>query len=185
MKILHVLILALFAFASAAHAQSPRAGKDPVDQARERGEKAPSIEGFWQDKARRILFARNAPPAYVYGAWTLLDPLDMYSLAKQIRRIGGGFELIEFQFEEEDFPVRVIGASEDSIEFIRTIRWSPCAMHHKCRLNGQELFCSLENLCREEGRVVLDMRGEERYERRAHCERIARRQGQGIPLRCQ
>lgn len=185
MKTLCLLILALFAFSTAAQDQSPRDGKDAVDKAWGRGATAPSIEGFWQDKARRILFARNAPPAYVYGAWNMLDPLDMYALAKQIRRTEGGFELIEFQFEAEDYPVRVLNAREDSIEFIRTPRWSTCAMHHKCRLNGEELFCSLENLCREGERVVLDWRGEERYERRAHCERIARRQGQGIPLRCQ
>ena len=109
----------------------------------------------------------------------------MYSLAKQIRRSGANFELIDFQYEEEDYPIRVINATEDSIEFVRTPRWSTCAMHHKCRLNGEELFCSKENLCREEGRNVVDWRGEERYVRRAHCERIARRQGQGIPLRCQ
>jgi len=185
MKALYLLMLALFAFSNAAHAQSPRDGTNPVDKAPDRGAKALTIEGFWQDKARRILFARNAPPAYAYGVWTTLNPQDMYALAKQIRWTGGGFELIEFQFEEEDYPIRVLNASEDSIEFVRTPRWSTCGMHHKCRLNGEELFCSLENLCREAGREVLDWRGEERYERRVHCERIARRQGQGIPLRCQ
>lgn len=185
MKTFCLLTLALFAFSTAAQAQSTRDGKDPVDKARDSGAKPPSIEGFWQDKSRRILFARNAPPAYAYGAWITLNPQDMYALAKQIRRIGAGFELIEFQFEAEDYHVRVLNAREDSIEFIRTPRWSTCAMHHKCRVNGEELFCSLENLCREGERVVMDWRGEERYERRAHCERIARRQGQGIPLRCQ
>ena len=181
MKTLYLLMLACLTFSTAVHAQSP----DPADSAQARGEKAPGIEGYWQDKARRILFARNAPPAYVYGTWALLDPRDMYALAKQIRRIGSGFELIEFQFEAEDYPVSVISAREDAIEFVRTPRWSACSMHHKCRLNGDELVCSLENLCREAGRDVLDWRGEEVYARRVHCERIGLRQGQGIPLRCQ
>lgn len=185
MKTLYPLMLALLTFSTAAHAQSPGGGQDPADRAQGRGEKAAGIEGYWQDKARRILFARNAPPAYVYGAWTALDPLDMYALAKQIRRTASGFELIEFQFEEEDYPVRVIDAREDRIEFVRSPMWSTCSMHHKCRLNGEELICSLENVCREAGRDVLDWRGEEVYARRAHCERIGRRQGQGIPLRCQ
>ncbi len=179
MKTLYLLMLAFLTFSTAAHAQAPGAGRD-ADGARS----AQSIEGYWQDKARRILFARNAPPAYAYGAWTTLDPQDMYALAKQIRKIAGGFELLEFQFEAEDYPVRVTGAAEDRIEFVRSPRWSTCSMHHKCRLNGEELICSLENLCREGGRDVLDWRGEEVYARRVHCERLGGRQGQVIPLRC-
>jgi hypothetical protein len=180
MKTLYLLMLAFLTFSIAAQAQAPGGGWDSVDRAR----KAQSIEGYWQDKARRILFARNAPPAYVYGTWTTLDPQDMYALAKQIRRTVGGFELLEFQFEAEDYPVRVTGAAEDRIEFVRSPRWSTCSMHHECRLNGEELICSLENLCREGGRDVLDWRGEEVYARRVHCERLGGRQGQGIPLRC-
>ena len=59
-----------------------------------------------------------------------------------------------------------------------------CAMHHSCRLDGEQLFCALENLCLENGREVLDWRGEERYVRRASCERDGRRQAQGIPVKC-
>ena len=68
MKTLCLLVLALFALSTAAHAQSPREGKNPIDKAQDRADKAHSIEGYWQDAARRILFARSAPPAYVYGA---------------------------------------------------------------------------------------------------------------------
>ena len=34
---------------------------------------AQSLEGYWQDTARRILFDRTAPPGYVYGQWNPLD----------------------------------------------------------------------------------------------------------------
>src|SRR5258708_4903279 len=34
---------------------------------------AQSIEGYWQDTERRILFSRDAPAGYVYGRWTALD----------------------------------------------------------------------------------------------------------------
>lgn len=44
-----------------------------------------SIEGYWQDTARRILFSTDAPPGYVYGGWTEIDPAQTYPSAKHIR----------------------------------------------------------------------------------------------------
>src|SRR5258706_9125837 len=31
--------------------------------------KGDSIEGYWQDSERRILFSKQAPPGYEYGHW--------------------------------------------------------------------------------------------------------------------
>ncbi|HEV8261414.1 MAG TPA: hypothetical protein VGR01_06805 [Burkholderiales bacterium] len=143
-----------------------------------------TIEGFWQDSARRILFARNAPPAYAYGGWTILDPQQTYPSAKQIRRSGSTFELLDLLYDKEEI-IQVLAASEDRIDFTRTSTWTGCSMRHKCTLQSDELFCALENTCREQGREVLDWRGEERYVRRANCERTDARQAQGIPVRCQ
>ena len=42
------------------------------------------------------------------------------------------------------------------------------------------MLCSLENSCRD----VVDWRGEERYVRRAGCERDGRRHTQRIPVKC-
>jgi hypothetical protein len=142
-----------------------------------------TIEGFWQDSARRILFSRNAPPSYEYGRWTTLDPQQTYPSAKLIRRSGSGFELLDLLYDQEEI-IQVLSASEDNIEFTRTSTWSGCSMRHKCSLQSEELYCALENICRAEGRDVLDWRGEERYVRRTSCERTDGRQAQGIPVRC-
>jgi hypothetical protein len=143
-----------------------------------------TIEGFWQDTARRILFSRDAPPAYAYGTWNALDQKQTYPAAKHIRRSGRGFELIDLLYDDEN-PIKVVSAKEDGIEFVRSTKSPACGMRHQCRLAGDELFCSLENICREGGRDdVLDWRGEERYARRALCERDGKRQAQGIPVWC-
>ena len=141
---------------------------------------AQTIEGYWQDTARRILFSPEAPPGYVYGQWTPLDQQQTYPSAKQIRRSGSGFDVVDLLYDDEE-AVKVVRASDDRIDFVRTNRLSSCAASHECRLeSGNQLFCSLETRCAE--RVVW--RGEERYARRASCERDGKRQAQGIPHRC-
>ena len=142
-----------------------------------------TIEGYWQDMARRITFAREAPPGYVYGGWTPLDPEQTYPSAKQIRKSGGTYELVDLLYDD-DYAIEIVRAREDGIEFVRTMKSSACAIHHSCRLNAEALYCSLENICQEGGGPVLDWRSEERYARRVICERDGRRQAQGIPVRC-
>ncbi len=144
---------------------------------------AQTIEGFWQDSERRILFDRRAPASYQYGAWTPLDQQQTYPSAKKIRNSGGRFELVDLLYDDEH-AIKVVGADDRAITFIRSAKFPACAMRHSCRLDGEQLFCALENLCLENGREVLDWRGEERYVRRASCERDGRRQAQGIPVRC-
>ena len=82
-----------------------------------------TIEGYWQDTARRILFSSNAPPGYEYGQWTALDQGQTYPSAKQIRRSGKGFELVELLYDDQE-AVKVLEASDAGIEFTRTSRWS-------------------------------------------------------------
>ena len=142
-----------------------------------------TIEGYWQDSARRILFSRNAPSNYVYGGWTVLDLQQTYPSAKQIWRSASTFQLADLLYDHEEV-IQIVAASEKNIDFTRTSTWSGCAMHHKCSLQSGELFCALENVCREQGVDVLDWRGEERYVRRTSCERTDGRQAQGIPVRC-
>ena len=142
-----------------------------------------TIEGFWQDAARRILFDRSAPPGYVYGGWNQLDPAQTYLQAKEIRKSAAGVELVDLLYDDEEI-IRVDKAGPRSIEFVRTTRWTGCSMRHQCALQADELLCSLENVCAVAGREVLDWRGEERYVRRASCERDGKRQAQGIPVRC-
>jgi hypothetical protein len=141
---------------------------------------AQTIEGYWQDTARRILFSTEAPPGYNYGQWTALDQEQTYPSAKQIRRLGGGFDLVDLLYDDEEV-VKVVRASDDGIEFVRTNTLSKCSARHECRLeSGDQLLCSLETRCAEK----LVWRGEERYARRASCERDGKRQAQGIPHRC-
>src|SRR5687768_1036455 len=98
-KLAAILLACVFSFP--AHAQST-AGK--------------TIEGYWQDTARRILFSADAPPSYVYGRWTALDQQQTYPAAKQIRRAGNRFELADLLYDDEEV-IEVIKASNDSIEF--------------------------------------------------------------------
>ena len=181
MKMLQILV-ALLILTATPHAEFAL-GADAKSSAMPDGQK--TIEGYWQDTARRILFARDAPPAYAYGNWTSLDPGQTYPTAKQIRRSGAGFELVDLLYDDEH-AISIVKATNQSIEFVRSTKFPACAMHHLCRLEGNndELFCSLEDVCREGGRDVLVWKGEERYARRAHCERDGRRQAQGIPHRC-
>ncbi len=148
------------------------------------GAQAQTIEGYWQDAARRILFDRSAPPSYVYGAWHPLDLDQTYPAAKAIRRSGEKYELVDLNFDEQ-YGIKIVAADEKSIRFVRTSSYPACAMHHSCRLDGeQQLLCALENRCQVDGREVLDWRGEERYVRRASCERDGKVQAQGIPVKC-
>src|SRR5215208_4551906 len=137
---------------------------------------AQSVEGYWQDTERRILFSADAPPGYVYGRWTALDQEQTYPTAKHILRSGDALEVIELLYDEEEV-VKVMRADPKSVAFTRTSTWTGCAVQHRCELQGtDQLFCALETRCKEQ--VVW--RGEERYARRASCERVDRRQAQGI-----
>lgn len=86
---------------------------------------------------------------------------------------------------DDDHPIRVINSADNRIDFARSSKYPACTMHHRYRLDagGDQMLCALENCCRESGREVLDWKGEERYIRRAHCERDGNRQAQGIPTR--
>jgi hypothetical protein len=162
---LAAILLAAF-FGVSAHAQS-KEGK--------------TIEGYWQDTARRILFSHDAPPSYVYGRWSTLDQQQTYPSAKMIRRSGTGFELRDLLYDDEE-AIEVLKASDEAIEFTRTSRWSGCSVHHRCGLEQDELLCSLRTTCPKHGLV---WQGEERYARRAACEhQQLRREAQGIPVVC-
>ena len=145
---------------------------------------SPTIEGYWQDTERRILFSSDAPPAYVYGRWTALDQEQTYPSAKHIRRAGESYELIDLLYDEEE-RINVGRADEKGIEFVRWNTWSGCTVLHSCELQGRDaLFCALETRCPKGQDDELVWRGEERYARRVSCERVDRRQAQGIPVRC-
>jgi hypothetical protein len=148
------------------------------------GAAANTLEGFWQDTARRILYSRAAPPAYVYGEWTAIDQGQTYPAAKQVKRSGPRWNVVDLNFDDSDYVVQTIAASEKRLEFVRTVKWSGCAMHHTCSLSGNEMVCALENVCPENDRSVVDWRGEERYARRVSCERLGRVQLQGFPVAC-
>lgn len=144
-----------------------------------------TIEGDWQDTARRILFSTSAPPDYKYGQWTALDQKQTYPSAKQIRRSASGFDVVDLLYDDEE-SIKVIKSSDTAIEFSRTNRVSGCTAHHRCGLEGaRELLCAIETKCPQAGVERLVWQGEERYERRASCERTqSRREAQGIPSVC-
>ena len=145
---------------------------------------ADTIEGYWQDTERRILYVPDAPPDYVFGRWTVIDQQQTYPTAKHIRRAGGGYELVDLLYDDEE-QIKVVRASDDRIDFARTNRLSHCSTQHDCALDGAgRLLCKLETRCPQAGAEQVVWRGEERYARRANCERDGRRQQQGIPVRC-
>jgi hypothetical protein len=166
MKQLYALAFLLFP-AAAGQAQAPQ-----------------TIEGFWQDIAGRTTFKRGASPSETYGAWydRALDVT--YPQAKQIRNSATGFGLTELNFDEKEYSVRVLHSSDSRIGFVRKANWSACRMEYDCRLDGKELFCSVQTLCQEAGKEVLDWRGDERYVRRASCARDGSVQAQGFPVKC-
>lgn len=142
------------------------------------------IEGYWQDTARRLLFSPDAPPGYVFGQWTPLDPGQTYPAAKHIRRSGAAYELVDLLYDDEEM-IKVVGAAPDRIDFTRTNRLSGCSTAHACTLAAaDQLFCTLETRCPGTGAEQTVWRGEERYARRASCERDGKRQQQGIPVKC-
>ena len=176
MRALHCLPLVLLTLTGAALGQSPSPTKQLVD--------SKSIEGYWQDTARRILYSREALPGYAYGAWNRLDQDQTYPSAKLIRRSGSAYGVVDLLYDDNEHTIKVVSASDNGIEFIRTLKFPACSMRHSCRLVGDELQCSLENTCEEKGLSVVDWRGEERYARRVLCERDGRRLAQGIPVNC-
>src|SRR5205814_2246043 len=136
---------------------------------------AQTIEGYWQATEHRIIFSRDAPPDYVYGRWSSLDQAQTYPSAKQIRRAGDGFDLVDLLYDDEEV-VKVVRADEQRSDFIRTNRHSSCAARHECRLEGRnQLFCALETSCPSATGEQVVWRGEEQYVRRASCERDGKR----------
>jgi hypothetical protein len=145
---------------------------------------AQGIEGYWQDTERRILFSADAPPGYVYGRWTALDQKQTYPTAKQFRKSPGGYDVLDLLYDDEEV-LKVERASEKRIDFTRTNTWSKCVVQHQCELSGaNQLFCTLETRCPRANMEEVIWRGEERYARRASCERVEVRRAQGIPHRC-
>jgi hypothetical protein len=163
-----LLFLTLFTLPS--HAQPPGGAK--------------TIEGYWQDTARRILFSRNAPPGYVYGQWTALDQAQTYPSAKHVRRSASGFELADLLYDEQE-AIKISRASDRSIDFTRTNRSSTCTVEHRCDVDGDQMLCRLRTMCPEKDIQALLWEGEERYARRASCERTqSKPEAQGIPSVC-
>src|SRR5580765_9103471 len=119
-----------------------------------------TIEGYWQDTARRILFASSAPPDYKYGQWTLLDQQQTYPSSKQIRRSGTGFEVVDLLYNDEE-AVKVLKASDSGIEFTRTNRWSGYSVHHRCGVDGDQMLCSLRATRPEKNMESVVWEGEE------------------------
>src|SRR5258706_4284869 len=143
-----------------------------------------TIEGYWQDIAGRTTFKKDVPPASAYGAWydRALDVT--YPHAKLIRKSASGFELSDLSFDEKEYSIRVLSSEPSRIAFVRKANWSTCRVEHDCRLEGDGLLCSMQTLCREEGRDVLDWKGDDRYVRRTHCARDGSVQAQGFPVKC-
>ena len=143
-----------------------------------------TLEGYWQDTARRVLYSRSAPTSYVYGAWTAIDQGQTYPAAKYVQRKGSSWEVVDLNFDDANYAVTTIAGTAQTIDFVRTVKWSGCAMHHQCGLQGNDMVCALENICPQEGQSVVDWRGEERYARRTACERRGGAELQGIPVSC-
>src|SRR5215208_6343901 len=102
-----------------------------------------TIEGYWQDIAGRITFKRNPLPADRYGDWYERALDATYPAAKHIHKAGHSFELFDLNYDEKEYSVRVLGASDTQIEFVRSASWSACRVLHSCRLAGAELFCAM------------------------------------------
>jgi len=145
---------------------------------------AGTIEGFWQDVAGRTTFKRNAPPSATYGGWNERELDATYPQAKEIRKSVSGFELADLNYEEKEYSQMVLYTDTSRIAFVRKANWSACRIEHDCRLTGNELLCSMQTVCLEAGKEIVDWRGDERYVRRTHCERDGRVQAQGFPVRC-
>jgi hypothetical protein len=177
MKKLCFVLFLLFAL-STVHGQEARTQSDPQKPA-----VVNSIEGYWQDIAGRTLFKRDVSPSATYGTWQSRDIGLPYYDVKHFWKSGAMYEMTDLRYGD-DYLIKVISAKDDAIEFVRSPTWSKCRMHHKCQLNGDEMLCSLEQICQEAGKDILDWRGEERYAKRSYCERTDKEQALGIPTRC-
>ena len=142
-----------------------------------------TIEGYWQDIAGRTTFKRNASPD-TYGSWHARELDATYPQAKLIVKSGSGFDLTDLNYDEKDYSVRVLRSDTSRIVFARKANWSACRTEHDCRMDGNELYCTMQSICPEGGKDVLDWAGDERYVRRSHCERDGRVQLQGFPVKC-
>jgi hypothetical protein len=145
---------------------------------------AQTIEGFWQDIAGRTTFKRNVSPTSTYGGWNERELDATYPQAKQIRKSVAGYQLWDLNYDEKEYSQKVLSAGPDRISFVRSANWSACRTQHDCKLDGNGMLCSIETVCPEAGKEVVDWRGEERYIRRAACERDGRVQAQGFPVKC-
>jgi hypothetical protein len=177
MKGLRLFLIPMFAL-SVAYGQDAR--NLPRNEAKEAFQ---PIEGYWQDVLGRTLYKRNASPADSYGEWQARDIGLPYFDSKHIRRVATTYELTDLRYSD-DYAIKILDTGHDRIEFLRTPAWSACRMHHLCQAKGDEMLCSLKRICREGDMDALDWQGEERYARRAHCERTSIEQALGIPTRC-
>ena len=144
-----------------------------------------TIEGYWQDIAGRITFKRNPLPADSYGNWYERALDATYPSAKQIRRNGSSYEVADLNYDERDYSVRVLRADARQVDFVRSAKWSPCRVDHSCRLAGEEMLCTMETICMQQGKEYVDLKAEERFIRRTNCVRTTTRpEAQGFPVTC-
>ena len=68
MKIAHALLFLTVALMAPSHAQVTSESDNRPVELREQQSTAGTIEGYWQDAARRVLFMRDAGASSVYGA---------------------------------------------------------------------------------------------------------------------
>ena len=82
-----------------------------------------TIEGFWQDTERRILFSREAPPGYAYGRWTAIEQEQTYPSAKHIRRAGDLLEVVDLNYDE-NYEIKTLAGGADRVSFTRKFKWT-------------------------------------------------------------
>ena len=82
-----------------------------------------TIDGYWQDIAGRTTFKKDAASSSTYGNW-YERALDVtYPQAKLIRRSAAGVELLDLNYDEKEYSVRVVSADAARIVFVRKASW--------------------------------------------------------------
>ena len=110
----------------------------------------------------------------------VIDTIAAFRKALDEERI----KVVQIKVVDEE-QIKVVSAAEDRIDFTRTNRLSRCSTRHDCALEGGDrLLCKVQTQCPRASAGQVVWRGEERYARRASCERDGKRQQQGIPVRC-
>jgi hypothetical protein len=149
-----------------------------IEESKKRG-----VAGFWQIQSGRVVYC-NRTNCKADGVWNEYSGPSEMRKTYEIRKIGDSYEIA--RLDAPHIPYKIKKADITTIDFGRPDCVEGkhlCDYSHQCKINGEQLFCSVRNW--SYGGVRGDgERDEERWVRRESCVVGPKDQNGDVTVRC-